>query len=345
VRLEPPAFWYRQGSSPWASVLAPLGAVYGGIASARLSLTAAYRAQVPVICIGNFTGGGTGKTPLALAVAGLIRRQGAEPAFLTRGFGGSEAGPHQVDPAKDDAARVGDEPLLLARTATTIVARDRAAGARLIEGLGQRAIVMDDGLQNPQLRKDFTIAAIDRSRGLGNGRVMPAGPLRMGLDAQLRLTDAILILGGGDGEPPAEPGIARRFDGPVLQAETLPDAGAVRRLSGARVVAFAGIARPEKLFRTLERLGAVLAEAIAFPDHHALDERDARRVLARAEALRARIVTTEKDLVRLGGLGAVGRLREAAEALPVEVRFCGRDEERLSALLAAVLAGRFARRR
>ncbi len=337
MRLEPPAFWYGPGPDWRSRLLAPIGGLAGRIAELRLRLVVPYRSQLPVLCIGNFTGGGTGKTPLALHVAALVARQGGVPAFLTRGFGGSERGPHRVNPAADIAARVGDEPLLLAQLAPTIVARDRAAGARLIEGLGTDAIIMDDGLQNPQLVKDLTIAVIDRSRGLGNGCVMPAGPLRMRLEAQLRLTDAIVVLAGGDGGAVVEPGLARRFDGPVLQAETVPKADALG-LAGARVVAFAGIGRPEKLFRTLERCGAVVAERFAFPDHHVLSEAEAELLLRRSQELRAEIVTTEKDLVRLAAMGATGRLKSVARALPVALRFQGRDEDRLAELIATVLA-------
>src|SRR6476661_643641 len=195
VRLDEPSWWYAPAPGRLAMLLQPLGAIYGRVAEARYFRTTPYRSRLPVICIGNFTSGGTGKTPLAIHLCERLKAAGHEPAVLTRGYGGRLSGPYWVNAASDVARDVGDEALLLARAAPTLVARDRRAGAHAIE-MGPHpvtVIVMDDGLQNPGLAKDLTIAVVDGGRGLGNGLTMPAGPLRAPLPFQLELTDAIVV--------------------------------------------------------------------------------------------------------------------------------------------------------
>ncbi|MGC2630126.1 MAG: tetraacyldisaccharide 4'-kinase [Rhodomicrobium sp.] len=195
LKLEPPSWWY-EGQIPAAAWgLLPVSAIYGALVQRRFRKACAYRSKLPVICVGNFTAGGAGKTPVALKLASLLRDQGRKPGFLTRGFGGIERGPHLVDPVLDDAARVGDEPLLLAEAAATVVSRDRPLGARLLETLGLDTIIMDDGFQNPSLKKDFSLIVIDAGAGIGSGRVFPLGPLRAPLGFQAGMADAIVILG------------------------------------------------------------------------------------------------------------------------------------------------------
>jgi tetraacyldisaccharide 4'-kinase len=317
--------------------LAPLGALYGAIAAARFSLTKPYRARLPVICVGNFTAGGTGKTPLVIELCRRLVATGRRPMALTRGHGGRTRGPHRVG-AGDTAACVGDEALLLARTAPTLVARNRADGARAIEAAGEAdAIVMDDGLQNPQLAKDLGLAVVDGARGLGNGRVIPAGPLRAPLDFQLRLADAVVVNAAAGGGADVAGWLRQRFDGPVLRCSTVP-AGDVRWLEGQRVVAWAGIGAPQRFFAMLESLGAVPAARIVFGDHQRLRHRDAVRLLDLARQHRALLVSTEKDLARLqGGAGALPRLAAVTRVLAVKAEFPEPDAERLAALLERAL--------
>jgi len=326
--------------SDWrARLLYPIAATYGALAVRRFTHGRPFRSQLPVICVGNFTVGGTGKTPLALLIVRALKGRGERPALLARGYGGRLPGPRRVDPGRDAAAEVGDEALIMAQQATTFVARDRAAGARAIEEGGERAnvIVMDDGLQNPSLTKDLTIAVVDGRRGFGNGQVLPAGPLRAPLEFQLRLADAVLV-----NHPPQGPGqeasavgewLRRRFPGPVLEGRPQP-VGDTSAFKGARVVAIAGIANPERFFRLLEALGAIVVERIAFPDHHPFSEADADRLLRLAAANKAMLVTTEKDHVRLAGsAGLKGELRAIARVLRIELTLEARDMERLSSLI------------
>jgi tetraacyldisaccharide 4'-kinase len=293
--MRPPAFWSRHAPSAEARLLSPLAAAYGAISGRRM-LRQGVRAAVPVVCIGNFTLGGAGKTPTALAVATILQEAGERPAFLTRGYGGRLAGPVLVQP-HHDAAEVGDEPLLLARAAATVVARDRPAGARLAVEAGATVLVMDDGLQNPSLQKDFALAVVDGGSGLGNGLVVPAGPLRAPLPAQWRRIDAVLVIGAG---APGDEAAARARNAGrrVLRGELVVPAGAAARVAGRTVLAFAGIGRPEKFFESLRACGAILAESRSFPDHHVFtaDEIESLGTEARRRGLL--LVTTEKDAAR-----------------------------------------------
>jgi tetraacyldisaccharide 4'-kinase len=285
---------------------------------------------VPVVCIGNFTVGGAGKTPAALAVAGLLAGDGQAPFFLTRGYGGRLAGPVRVDPAAHTAGDVGDEPLLLARAFPTVVASDRPAGAGLAARNGASIIVMDDGLQNPSLAKDLALVVVDGATGLGNGFCLPAGPLRASLAAQWPLADALIIVGVG------QPGdvLAQQADQrgvPVFKGHLEPDPAAVTRLRGRRVLAFAGIGRPEKFFATLQACGAILARTRSYPDHHPFGAGEIRSILDEAQADGLHVVTTEKDLVRLGFLTGDESATARIEALPVRLAF--EDVEALRGLL------------
>jgi tetraacyldisaccharide 4'-kinase len=199
MRLEPPTWWYAERIPLAAWGLLPVSALYGAAVQKRFREAVPYRGKLPVICVGNFTMGGAGKTPVALKLAAMLAGSGIGPGFLTRGYGGRERGPYLVNGASDDAARVGDEPLLLAEAAPTVVSRNRPAGARLLETLAVNAIVMDDGFQNPSLAKDFSLIVIDAAAGLGSGRVFPLGPLRAPLAFQAAMADAILLLGGAAG--------------------------------------------------------------------------------------------------------------------------------------------------
>src|SRR6266545_412161 len=272
--MREPAFWWREAATA-ARLLAPVAVLYGAVAGARLRLRGR-RAGVPVVCIGNLTVGGAGKTPAALAVARILAAAGERPGFLSRGYGGELAGPLAVDPARHGAAEVGDEPLLLARAAPTVVARARVAGAKAAHAAGASVIVMDDGFQNPSLAKDFSVLVIDGRRGLGNGKVFPAGPLRAPLGAQLARADAVVLV-GAMGEAASIAGAAaeaRKL--PLFQARFEPDRETIATLAGRRVLAFAGIGDPEKVFATLREAGVTVAATRSFADHHRYTLADAR---------------------------------------------------------------------
>jgi len=300
-----------------------------------------YRSRLPVICVGNFTAGGTGKTPLTIYLCERLKAAGHEPVALTRGYGGRLSGPYWVDARSDTARDVGDEPLLLARAAPTHLARDRAAGARAIESGPHPAtvIVMDDGLQNPSLAKDFTIAVVDGARGVGNGLVIPAGPLRAPLDFQLELTDAVIVNeSAAAGQSTVTDWLRHRFAGPVLRASVVPAQGA-DWLAGLRVVAWAGIAAPDRFFSMLRGLGAEVVQSVPFGDHQRLSGIDAARLLELALLQSVTLVTTAKDMARLTGAeGALAELATASRVLDVNLQLAEPDAERLLSFLGAALA-------
>ncbi|HWP27288.1 MAG TPA: tetraacyldisaccharide 4'-kinase [Xanthobacteraceae bacterium] len=311
--MHEPAFWWQPGSVA-ETLLAPLAVAYGALAGARLALPGR-AAGVPVICVGNFTVGGAGKTPTALAIGRLLIAAGRRPFFLSRGYGGRLAGPVLVD-AKHRAADVGDEPLLLARIAPTIVARNRAAGAEAARLAGAEVIVMDDGFQNPSLVKDFSLLVVDGRRGVGNGSVLPAGPLRAPLASQLARAHAVLVVGAVSGAEPVV--VAARSRGlPIFHGRLVADAKALDRIREHKVFAFAGIADPDKFFATLEDARIDIQLRYAFPDHHPYRGADILALLARAEHEGLVLVTTEKDFVRLSGVPDAGPLLEVLRVIPV----------------------------
>ncbi len=281
-----PAFWQRDGWLPW--LLTPAAGVYAA-ATARRVARPGWRAPVPVVCCGNAGVGGAGKTTLALDLAARLRRMGAAPAFVTRGYGG--AGHAMAVTPRHGYADVGDEALLLAAAAPCWVGRDRAASARAAVAAGATVLIMDDGLQNPGLDKDLALLTIDGAVGFGNGQVLPAGPLREPLAACARRCHAAVLIG------PDAVGAAAMLPGlPVLRAELVQDAPG---LAGQRVLAFAGIGRPAKFFATLRDAGVDVVETAGFPDHHRYRPAELRRLAARATALDLRLATTPKDAMRL----------------------------------------------
>jgi len=327
--MREPAFWWQPGTG---RLLQPFAAVYGAVASARMHLRGR-RAGVPVICLGNLTVGGTGKTPAALAVAHLLHAAHERPFFLTRGYGGKLAGPLRVNPAIHHAADIGDEPLLLTRLAPTIVARDRAAGAQFAQFAGASVIVMDDGFQNPALAKNLTIVVIDGRRGIGNGRVIPAGPLRAPLEIQLDRAQALVTVGPAEGA--AE--ILKRGEQrgmTIFRARLEPDRNIIAAIGQRKVLAFAGIGNPDKFFATLSEAGVTVAERVGFDDHHRFTAAQAQDLLARGRAASMMLVTTEKDLMRLGGDPQLAELAEHAIALPVRFVVDEQDQFRQMVLNA-----------
>jgi tetraacyldisaccharide 4'-kinase len=309
--MRAPEFWQQRGAA--ALLLAPLGALYGASVAWKARHATPYRTSARVICVGNLTAGGSGKTPVALAIGARLQARHEQVFFLTRGYGGSESGPLRVQPG-NSAAQVGDEALLLARCAPTVVARNRADGAAFAVAQGAKTIVMDDGHQNFALAKDLSIVVVDGESGFGNGLMIPAGPLRESVAQGLARADAVIVMNGGN--PNLE-----NFRGPVLKAKLAADGASFR---GQRVFAFAGIGRPGKFVASLEAAGAIVTGTQLFADHHPY--RHGEIASLKAQAGDARLVTTEKDLVRLDA-----KERHGISVLPVQAQFD--DEQALDRLL------------
>ena len=332
--MRAPSFWWRETPSLAAYLLAPLGWLYGAVTAHRMT-SKGRLGRAKVICIGNFTAGGTGKTPLAIAVAQIIKAQDKTVFFLSRGYGGSEKGPLLVDPSRHDAGQVGDEPLLLARHAGTIVSRNRAAGAELCESLGAEIIIMDDGLQNPGLAKQVAIAVVDAGVGFGNGLCIPAGPLRAPLEAQWPHVDAVALMGDG-AMGPTIAAAAQSEGKPVFHAHMVMDGATLVALRGKPALAFAGIGRPQKFFDQLRVNGIDVAIERAFPDHHRLTPAEAQLLVDAVRANGLVLLATEKDAVRLNRHGAdnaaLAELAALITSVPVSIVI--EDEARFSGLLS-----------
>ena len=318
--MRAPEFWTRDGLA--ARLLAPVGALYGLSVRLRKARARPYRAKARVLCVGNLTAGGSGKTPVAIALGRMLIARRCKVAFLTRGYGGSLGGPILVDAAKHAATDVGDEALLLAAVAPTIVSRERARGAELADGLAADLIVMDDGFQNFQVEKDVSLVVIDSEVAFGNARLIPAGPLREPIQQGLARADALILI--GDGVPTLPP-----FDRPIVRAGLRPSEAP--GLEGRLVFAFAGIGRPEKFFRTLNTVGARVVGTRAFADHHRytlLEIEALKKIAAGAGAL---LVTTEKDFVRIHP-----KHRDGILHLPIHAVFA--DDPNLGILLDRIAA-------
>lgn len=319
--MKAPSFWYRPAGT-LAAMLSPLGDIYAAATRRRLATRPAYRPKVPVVCIGNVTAGGSGKTPLALALAKMLIELGRNPAFVSRGYGGKLKGPVKVDPARHTAADVGDEPLLLARQAPVWIARDRAAAARQAEQESS-ILILDDGLQNPSIAKDFSILVIDGETGIGNGLCIPAGPLREPLSNALKRAQAMVIIGKQDKQNLAAQAVC-----PVFRADFTPTN--LDKLPRDRpFLAFAGIGRPEKFYATCREAGLHLAATRDFPDHHAFRQSDLDALAEESRRLGATLLTTEKDRARLPR-----NFAQSVHALRVDLVLDNRDE--VSATLKSV---------
>jgi len=315
--MRAPDFWYGKsgGARMIGALLSPLSLPYRAAAWGK-SCRKGFRPRARVLCIGNLTVGGSGKTPVALALVRRLQQRGRHVAFLTRGYGGADRGPLRVDIEMHDAKAVGDEALLLARTAPTFVAHDRARGAAMADEEGVDILIMDDGYQNASLQKDISFVVVDAASGFGNGHVVPAGPLREPVSRGLARAQGVILVGEGTPEV--------RFDGPVLRARLEPVENPVAGLS---VVAYAGIGRPEKFFSTLGNLGADVVATRVFPDHHPYSDTEIMDLRKLAREKNAELVTTEKDFVRLAP-----RSRQGMIVLPVHAVFD--DMPALDALLA-----------
>lgn len=312
--MRAPGFWGDPPDKPGiaARLLAPLAAIWAWQTRRRLRTPGA-RVGVPVICVGNLTAGGAGKTPTVIAIVQRLAARGVAAHVVSRGHGGSLPGPVRVDPARHRPGEVGDEPLLLAAFAPTWIGRDRAAAARAATEAGAAVIVMDDGLQNPSLAKDLSLVVADAGYGFGNGRVMPAGPLREPVAAGLARADLVLAIGTAEERARFRAAWPATAALPALDGELAPLATGMD-WAGLRALAFAGIGRPEKFFATLRGLGVELAGCRSFADHATFDRRILARLEAEALVLGAQLVTTEKDAVRLPA-----RFRPKVLVLPVRL--------------------------
>jgi tetraacyldisaccharide 4'-kinase len=324
--MKAPAFWARPPGL-LSELLLPVGAGWDVAGRLREALFRPYSPPVPVVCVGNLVAGGAGKTPVALTLATHLVSCGVAVHIVTRGYGGRLGGPVRVDPARHDASAVGDEALSLAVRAPCWVARDRARGVRAAAEAGAQLVVLDDGFQNPGIAKTLSLVVVDAAYGFGNGRVIPAGPLRENLARGLARADAIVFLGGetqryGLGFPGDDGAL------PVLHAELRPVGG--ERLAGRRLLAFAGIGRPEKFFATLQALGAELVGTRPYPDHYPFGAGELDQLLRAAERAQACLITTAKDIVRVPAT-----MRSAIEVLEVEI--CWDDPGALAELLRPVI--------
>lgn len=317
--MKAPAFWWRQIGLR-ALCLMPISLVVALVA--RLRLRGRGRSfDLPVICIGNPVVGGAGKTPTALAIATLLRDAGYKTVFISRGYGGRLRGPVLVDEEIHSAHDVGDEPLLLSRSGPTIISKERASAIALAEESAFDVALMDDGFQNPSVQKDYSFLVVDARRGVGNGLVLPSGPLRAPLGEQLERADSLVVIGHGpEAQTIVRPAAKRAMR--IFEAIIAPDAKTVDRLGDDPVMAYAGLGRPSKLFDTLKEIGKPPIASVGFADHHMFTADDARILLSESWYHAARLVTTEKDYARLPeDLSILGELKRNSIPLPITLTF------------------------
>lgn len=320
---DAPSFWHRPNAT--AYLFFPLSCLYLLAGKIRGAITKSYVAPVPVICVGNVVAGGAGKTPFVIALAVLLREKGIGVHVVTRGYGGEEYGPLRVDLTLHNAPRVGDEPLLIANHAPCWVAKRRTEGVKAAMDAGAELILLDDGLQNPSIHKSLSFMVVDGGYGVGNGLVMPAGPLRETVASALRKTDAVILVGED------RKNVSKRFSGtPLFHAAVQPVNP--KSLYDRRFIAFAGIGRPEKFFETLREQGAIVEQGISFPDHHTYSEDDLLQLEREAKKYQIELITTEKDYVRLSNAW-----REKISVLPITLKIF--EQAALENLLAPFIAG------
>lgn len=300
--MKTPKFWTDKGLI--STILTPLGWLYGAATTIRFKSCKPFQVPCPVICVGNLTAGGTGKTPVSLAVAKLLKNKGKNPFFITRGYGGKIKNVI-VDTGRHTAKQVGDEPLLLAAEAPVAVNPDRGAAARLACAAGADCLIMDDGFQNPNLHKDLSFLVFDGKYGAGNGRIIPAGPLRESFKAGLSRAQALIIIGEDRHK------LAQKSQLPVFYAdieEIKPQE------TGKKVLAFAGIGHPSKFYNSLQKCGMKIAQTADFPDHHFYTRAELQSLLDTAFKEDLEIYTTSKDYVKIPA-----DMRTYFQVLPIRI--------------------------
>lgn len=329
--MRAPAFWFNPPSRPgvWPRVLHPLSILWRVLSDRRHRKGAHERMSVPVVCVGNINVGGTGKTPTVIKLLSVFSGLGVEAHVVSKGYGGQVEGPLRVDEVDHTASHVGDEPLLIAAFGPCWIAKDRAAGAKAAIAAGAEVIILDDGMQNPALVKDFTVMVVDAGVGFGNERLLPAGPLRQSVEDGLLVADMVLSIGAPAVQEGFAAAIKGRSDVPHLAAALEPlQTGMLWH--DLRAFAFAGIGRPEKFFDTLRGTGASVVATRSFGDHETLSGKLLQRMEMEAAQMGAQMVTTEKDAVRLPK-----DWRQKVITLPVRLEVA--DEETLVAAMAGVL--------
>lgn len=328
--MKPPEFWYendgRESGRMLRTLLSPLSWLYARATAKRIRSTIPYDPGIPVICVGNASVGGTGKTPIAAYLLESLNRMGIRTVGLSRGYGGREKGPITVN-NKHTAADVGDEPLLLARHGPVWVAIARDDGARAARGQGAQVIVMDDGHQNPLLKKTLSLLVVDAEVGFGNGRVIPAGPLREPVQVALARADAVILMKPSPDFETDEDLMAQFKGKPVIPASLISKS----KLPSGKLYAFAGIGRPNKFFDSLKRAGGDLVEGLGYADHYAYKDTDMMDLIELSREYKAQLITTEKDFVRIPP-----SFRQHVIAWPVSVAF--EDELTLRRLLHPIIA-------
>ena len=319
--MQAPEFWNhakgRDAAVVKRTLLTPFSWLYRAGAGARSVTSRRYRPSAPVICVGNVTLGGAGKTPVTIALLKRLRARGINAHVISRGYGGRLSGPIQVHVETHTSHDVGDEPMLIAREGPTWIARNRSAGARLAARAGAEVIILDDGFQNPTIFKDLALVVVDPAVGFGNGHVFPAGPLRESVQGGLDRADAVIMLSSGDGDEHGPWRSEIPTGQPVIEADLAPNAP----LPPGPVVAFAGIARPQKFFAALVRVGVTIKATATYPDHHPFTKSDIRDLREMARRHNALLITTEKDHVRLPP-----ELRRQVHSWPVEAVFRNTDD-------------------
>lgn len=292
--IRTPKFWYKK-SGVLSLALSPLSVAYQAVSQRKINKTSRYTSKIPVLCIGNLTAGGSGKTPVVGALAQLFKQQGKKPHILSRGYGGKIRGTTKVNTDIHTAKEVGDEPFMHAKNNTCWVSPNRVQAAKMIENGGNAdLIIMDDGFQNPDLKKNVSIVVVDGNVAFGNEHIIPAGPLREPIDEGIKRADALIIMGDDRHY------LTERFSYlmPVFQGYLTPDTN-TKIWSGKKIVGFTGIGRPEKFRQTLLSIGADIKDFIPFADHHFFSLSDINKLVRLSEKHDAQLVTTEKDWGRL----------------------------------------------
>ncbi|MBX3581604.1 MAG: tetraacyldisaccharide 4'-kinase [Rhizobiaceae bacterium] len=314
---ESPPFWWEK--TDWrARALYPLSSIYGAVARRRMANARREKLDVPVLCVGNFTVGGTGKTPVAIALAKQAKQMLLSPGFLSRGYGGTIHEPHVVDRKQDSARQVGDEPLLLSDHAPTATTPNRVAGAQLLLDRGCNFLIMDDGFQSAQIHMDYALIVVDGRYGIGNGHVLPGGPLRAPLIDQVRFSTGIVNM-GDDLAGEAVVRQAARAGRPIFEAWLKPRSA--DKFAGRRFFAFAGIGHPDKFFATVESAGGEVAMSRSFPDHHFYSNNELKELGDGAREAGLELITTAKDFARLRNGIAPPELIDKLNVLEIDAVF------------------------